>query len=348
MKKFFRFLIWFFIPFVVILLPYLTTDPFKVLYAYEQYTPEYGKPMYINLNRGYVSTKMFLKNNPKNQYDSFIFGSSRSAVFRVDDWKKHLQEDASCFHFDGYGESLFLVYKKLEFLDRNGAKINNALICIDKQLIEQAKPFTTHLHLLPPDLVDGKGCVDFQMTYLNTYLKPKFLVAYTDFLISKKVKPYMKEWGIIDDAPYYFYERTNEVGVKDTTVWCDSTFYTRQRMEKFFDRPDYQTYYAPIIQQDQMELLQKIHAIFVKHQTNYKIIINPVYDQKMFDASDMLVLESIFGVHLYDFSGINEYTNSYCNYTDVSHFRQSVARDIMKGIYSKNAIHNNPEDDNKK
>ena len=34
-----------------------------------------------------------------------------------------------------------------------------------------------------------------------------------------------------------------------------------------------------------------------------------------------------------DFSGINEYTNDYHNYNDLSHFKSYIAADIIKTIY---------------
>ncbi len=47
----------------------------------------------------------------------------------------------------------------------------------------------------------------------------------------------------------------------------------------------------------------------------------------------MDILRDIFGEKLYEFSGINEYTNDYHNYNDLSHFKSYIAAYIIKTIY---------------
>ena len=73
-------------------MPYVVTDPFKVLFHYEDYYVDNGEGYYINTNRSYVSTQMYIQNKDRYNYDSFIFGSSRSGYYLVEDWKKYLPD----------------------------------------------------------------------------------------------------------------------------------------------------------------------------------------------------------------------------------------------------------------
>ena len=50
--------------------------------------------------------------------------------------------------------------------------------------------------------------------------------------------------------------------------------------------------------------------VFQTHHTNCKIIISPEYKQIRMNPADVEQLKNIFGSeHVYDFSGINQYTN---------------------------------------
>ena len=80
------------IPLVILLAIYLWTDPFRCLHAFD-----------INdvdaTNREYLSTELFLRNNPTYHYNSFIFSSSRGGGMNTYQWKTYLSEDAQPFLF---------------------------------------------------------------------------------------------------------------------------------------------------------------------------------------------------------------------------------------------------------
>lgn len=329
MKKFIiRFLI-FISPIIILLLPYFCTDPFKVLRNYDLYTPENGTPMYINLNRTMVSTEMFIKNHPIYNYNSFIFGSSRSMVYRVNDWSKYLPENAICFHFDGYGESLYLVHKKIVYL-KDKAQISNVLLPLDYDLLYQIKPFYTPLHIEHPALNDYNNRFLFQSTYIKAYLNTTFLPNYLYYLTTDSVTPNMIEKGIIDTVPYCYNEMYNEYGCKSTYI--NPKIYEPET-SIFHKRSNIQEYYPQVIKSEQKKLLEEIKNIFEKHSTNYCIVINPLYNQKKLDKKDILYLDSLFNGNIYDFSGINEITSEVTNYSDLNHFKSSVAKLILDSIY---------------
>ena len=55
-------------------------------------------------------------NNNASKYYSFILGSSRSKSFKTGVWKKYIKSD-SAFHLGINDETLFGIYKKLEYLE---------------------------------------------------------------------------------------------------------------------------------------------------------------------------------------------------------------------------------------
>ena len=52
------------------------------------------------------------------------------------------------------------------------------------------------------------------------------------------------------------------------------------------------------------------------------------------NESDLIYLKDTFGEdNVFDFSGINEFTNDYRNYYEISHYRPHVARKILEIVY---------------
>jgi hypothetical protein len=251
-------------------------------------------------------------------------------VYKVKDWSKYLPADASVFHFDGYGESLYLVHKKMLYLN-DKAEIKNVLLPLDYDLLYETKPFVTPLHVEHPALNNYKNRFSFQSTYIKAYLNKTFFPSYLYYLITDSITSNMIEKGIIDTVPYCFNEINNEYGCENTYI--NPNIYTSET-SVFYNRNNTQEYYQQVIKSEQKQLLEEIKDIFDKHSTNYCIVINPLYNQKKLDEKDILYLDSLFNGHIYDFSGINEITSEVTNYSDLSHFRPSVAKLILDSIYS--------------
>ncbi len=331
MKRFLLYCSLFILPFVVVLLPYFITDPFKVIYHYDNYYDIGGQGYYINTNRSYVSTMMYIQNKDKYHYDSFIFGSSRSEYFMVDDWKKYIPDSASCFHFDGSSESIYNIHKKLKYIDGK-SPIRNVLICMERELLYQDKLDCGHLWVLPPCL-EGDNFSAFHMAFIRAYLHPKFLRAYLDAKITGKVKPYMLEDNIFR-RPYAQYDVvTNELseGHKDVVQFPDS-FYG-ERLSSFYERQGSISVGMPVIKENQRKMLYEIKEILQRNGTNYRIILNPIYNQVYFATEDISFLQDLFGDNLMDFSGKNRITDNYHYYSDPAHFNEYIANELMRIAY---------------
>ncbi|MCF1190806.1 hypothetical protein LRR18_04345 [Mangrovimonas sp. AS39] len=327
------------IPVFIVGVLYFVFDPFKVLYDYESFYETNAKAM-VMLDKDYVSTTTFIKKSTDIDYNSFIFGNSRSIFYQISDWKKHLDENTVCYHFDASGESLWALNKKIEFIDNQGNNLENVLLVLDHETLIQDKPKSGHLQIISPALVDNSNIVEFHKTFFTTFLTPKFLFAFIDYKISKRIKPYMKEGHLLDDKKRNYDNKTNELRFDFfEDLISQDKYYTPERISIFYDRDTtIQSYSPECIKGNQKLILENISSIIQKHNTQLRVIVSPLYDQKKINKSDLQYLKTLFGEeNVFDFSGINKFTNDYTNYYESSHYRPHVAREIM-GIIYKNKM----------
>jgi hypothetical protein len=292
---------------------------------------------WVGLNKDYVSTTTFDNNYLNEQYNSFILGNSRSMFFQVSDWKKQLDSGSNCYHFDAAGESLFALHKKVIYIDSKKVKIKNALLILDNAVLIQDNPRTGHLVSVTPKLVNNSNILSFHLAFLKAFGSPEFLCAYFDFKLSGKVKPYMKENCLLDDRSFNYDILSNEVSFdKFEKLIAEGKYYSQKRKESFFKRDLIQKYAPVAIKANQKKMLRIIFDIFSKHKTNYKVVISPIYDQIKINNNDLNYLVELFGRNkVFDFSGINCFTEDYNNYYENSHYRPHVAREILNSIYQK-------------
>jgi hypothetical protein len=92
--------------------------------------------------------------------------------------------------------------------------------------------------------------------------------------------------------------------------------------------------YPQAINEERKRQLYQIQNFLAKHNTKYRIIINPLYFQIRINPNDYKCLCDVFGKNnVYDFSGVNEWTSDFHNYYDPSHYTSQVSREIMDSIY---------------
>lgn len=324
------------VPALLLGLLYALLDPFKVIGSCDNFYPDNEKAR-VGLNRDYVSTATLIHNSKDIQYDSFIFGNSRSLFYQIDDWKSFLDTDAKCFHFDASGESLWAIHKKVQYLDKKGYDIRNALLVLDYATLMQDTQKEGHLSVISPQLVGYSNLIQFHTTFLLAFLDPKFLFAYSDYLMSGTVKSYMKKSYLLSDTPLSYNLMNNEMRFDYfEEMILEDRYFTPERMASFYIRDNSsQPCYERAIMKNQKQMLIDIANICKRHNTKMKVVISPLYDQYKLDTNDLAFLISIFGSdNVHDFSGVNDITNDYLNYYENSHYRPHVARYILNTIYS--------------
>ena len=334
MSKFLKNIIIFNIPLFVLLLSYIIIDPFMVIYDYDNFYVEDRIP--VEPDKDFVSTSMYLKNKETIGCNSFIFGNSRSKFYETEKWKQHIGQSSKCLHFDASGESLYGILKKIEFIDKNDSKLENALFIIDNQVLKQSKPRTdSHLFYISPQLVNYSNVFGFHLSHLKSYLNPRLFAAIFDYISFQKLTDFFTRKQVL----YFFngeYDKTsNELRyTEEEKLIVKGEYYTPRILNTFKAEQIYKID-SPIIGEEQKDILFSIKRILDKHKTEYKIVISPLYNQLKLNPIDLEFLQELFGTeNVHDYSGKNDITDNYLNYYENSHYRPHIANRIMDEIYS--------------
>lgn len=331
MKKFCYKLLIFSSPALILILTVIYIDFFKV-FGYQDY---YSNQL-VGLNREMITTKTFNHYREIEKYDSFIFGSSRSQAFKCKNWATYLDKNAKPFHFDASGEGIWGISKKMQYLDELGDTIKNALIIVDRTVLEITYPRDGHLFISLP-CVSKASAVDYYLTFLKASLNPKFLVAYIDFSVFKTYRKYM---GYLIKSNSYDHTVNN----RNCDIWygydkeiaTDSTGYYNFLINSgVFNSHTKSTGPELKVCSAEINQLEIMRDILKKHKSNYKIVISPVYDQIPMEPAHLKLLEQLFGKeNIYNFSGKNAFTENIANYYESSHYKPCVANQILKIIYN--------------
>ena len=103
---------------------------------------------------------------------------------------------------------------------------------------------------------------------------------------------------------------------------------------KLYQRDSVQVIGDPVILDKQKDILSSIKDILLSHDTDYRVIISPLYDQVKLNPLDSMFLTNLFSPQrFYDFSGINEFTADSLNYYENSHYRPSLCKELLRIIY---------------
>lgn len=299
-----------------------------MLHHYEKY---YSDPRIV-YNRDNNSTEIYLNNYQRRNYDSFIFGNSRSLAFLSSDWRKYIDSDR-IFHFDASNESLFGIYKKVVFLSKQNVKIKNCLLIADFDTLKQSTNSKGHIFVKHP-VVSGESPYKFQMEFFKTFLNYKFLYGYMFYKSSGK-PPAVS--NIFETRDFKYDEVSNDVTFigQDQELVRDLQGYYQKRSNIFFHRDVRKNNpYSPVIGYKQKQMLSEIHNVFKSDNTEYTIVISPLYDQRSLNQQDIAYLKELFGANrVFNYSGVNNFTNELTNYYETSHYRPLVAQQILADIY---------------
>lgn len=319
-----------FIVFVSILV-FLFYDPFKVIREYDNYSG-------YSINLEYVTMSGFDNKYHKERYDSFIFGSSRVLGFKAGSWQKYLKQDSPIYIFSAYYENLTGIYNKIKYLDSLGVPIKNSIVLIDPDLTfedvdYESKGFFAVKH---PD-VSSNTWLHFYLAHISAYFTFSYQKQMYSELIGLTKEP--TQSGVIRDIDKVFDPLTNEFSCPNVDSYIEQLdlsdpFFTN--VYRFPTILDENIIKEQKIQLDSRKILEEIKEIFMKHKTEFKVVISPLYSQIRFNKSDMDVLYDVFGENLYDFSGRNFITASKYNYFEYSHYRPHVGDSILSLIYQQN------------
>jgi hypothetical protein len=317
-------------PFLIILIVYIVMDPFVVLYNHE----DYNKDFFINKNNDFVSTEIYLKKSKEINYDSFIFGSSTTLFISPATWKKYLNPANEVFSFNASSEHIIGIWSKINYLHLNNRQIKNALLVFDTNVtfgkfLNDDPLFMKHYKIYPTSKLN------FEYKYFLNFIDVRFLISLVQYKLTHKFFHYMDNFLI--NKYYYFDPVSNEyynVGILDELKNDSINYYVSHK-------GDFKTRTGKFLQaesQINMEYIQKLNDIkniFITDNTNFRIIICPAYDQIAFNKEDLSKIQTIFGSqNVFDFSGINEFTEKKSNFYDELHFKKYVGNEMLDIAYS--------------
>jgi len=304
------------IPFLLLLVIYIMADPFKTNNAF--HLSEVN-----TINREYLSTELYLKNEKKLKYDSFIFGSSKACGINTYKWKSYLPAGSSQFLFQAWAETITGIYQKLAFLDKRNVAINNVVILLDipASFGEIQEP-TTALAIKHPSL-SGKSKLYFHGVLFYRFLKPSEVYKSIQSIFDK---PKNK---VDFDTISNDWNRLNKLKLERMPKQ-DSTL----SKSKFGVRPEQLIRTKQLIEPELVVLLENIKSILKKNQSNYKIVIVPSYNQLGINVQDLAILVKIFSKeNIFDYSGNHLFSKDKFNFSDINHFDMIIGWKILEDIY---------------
>jgi hypothetical protein len=317
----------------IVVLPFVVFDPFKIIYRYSDFNPTFYDGYAVYGNSDYFGTETYLRSRSSRHWRSLLFGNSRSAVYRLADWAAYV-DDPQPFYFGAAGESLFGIASKMALIDRLGDRMENALLVLDRGELSETKNRQEYLFIKHP-AVSRESSLAFYSLFVRTYLSDLFYLKYLGLRVLGPRALGNEEW---------LFTRSKIAMNPTNFEWTFETFeealahdehgYYAVRAKEFYPRNGMRREAPCVIGEDQEKLLADIRNVLTKHQTKYKVIISPLYDQEVFNRSDLRRLVELFGeANVFDFSGVNPLTTPVTNFYDSSHYRPTVARAVLSAVY---------------
>lgn len=322
MKLFIKRLVCFLgIPFILLLGIYVISDPFKTI-------KKFNLKEFSTVNRDYLSTELYFKNEQKQKYNSFIFGSSRGCGLNTYKWKQYLPKGSNQFLFQAWGETITGIYQKINYLNKNNVPIKNAIILLDipGSFSEPQLPKTALG--LKHYKISGRTKFYFQSVLFYSFLKPSEIYKSAKMIFIKPkyeigFDTISNDWNKINKENYLIKSKQN---------------LTLNKV-KFGKRPKVEVQSKKIITAEYENILKEIAFILKKQHTNYKIVITPAYDQLRINEQDFLLIQKIFdNQNVFDYSGKNSLSEDKYNFMDINHFDMIVGWYIFEDIYAKKSI----------
>ena len=302
-----------------------------VIFHYDNFNSE----TYIQKNRDFISSEMLINNSKKYQYDSFVLGSSTSLPFAPSVWGEYIQTEQNIFSFDASAENIFGIWSKIKYLDQNGYQIKNILLVLERNAFG---PFVNNVPIfMKHPKVYHSSLINFHQLHFLAFMELHFISYLFIYKATGKFYPFMS--GLLIQGDYLYDTETNEF--YNTSLWesikQDSIGFYNQRIKSgcFPSRSGVYVEDVQSIKSEHVTMLKEIRSIFDKHKTNYKVVISPTLNQISFNRNDLLVLTKVFEKeNVFDFTGINEYSDKISDYYDATHFKKYLADRMLKVVYS--------------
>lgn len=319
------------IPTVVLLIVYFITDPFKTICPF-------SLNYFDDTNRDYLSSELFMRNDPICNYNSFIFGSSRCCGFNTYHWQHYLPDGSRQFMFQAWSETLTGIEQKIDYIDNNGNDISNVLLVFDIPGTFNKEQQPKQVLSIKHHKFSGQSKVAYQATLFYGFIqKPsKWLSSVKDYIRPVQrtfpADTITNDWWS-DNKYVDFSVQPLKDSLKNCSAKSKSVFLKEISIKTDSDI----AVSKPLITEEFEKQLNHIKEVFDKHHTDYRVVISPAYcfTHPSANREDLQLLQVIFGEdRVFDYSGKNEITTDCYNFSDPNHFGLSVGWQIIEDIYN--------------
>ncbi|MFB9054506.1 hypothetical protein ACFFVB_15560 [Formosa undariae] len=311
---------------LLFIVPYINADPYFDFFKKNNYSWIYRFQML-----GDLSTKKLIHSD--SDYNSFIFGSSRTTgVYGC--YLEQKIPDSEFYHFANWSESIGGIYKKIKLIDSLGYSLDNTIIYLDTDYTFEGDGKE---HEYDHYLITGENRFSYLHNHFKTYYE-NFSLDKFDILLGNSISgenfPNRDSDPVTNDA----YHRCNDITVIKNYAKVKKDIPYLKKMDSLIEsgfmykREAVQKQQIPQISTIEKKYLEKIAELFKKHNTNYYIVVTPLYDQYKFHKDDLTILNTIFPDRVFDFSGINSFTIDPYNFPDRKHFQPYISKKILDSI----------------
>ncbi len=324
-----------FVPMLLLAAVYFVTDPYKTLRPF-------SLTYFDSTNRDYLSSELFVLNYPEQAYDSFIFGSSRACGINSYHWLKYLPEGSRQFLFQAWSETITGIDQKVTYMDEHKCDLRNALILIDIPGTFSRSQLPTQALSIKNPRFSGQSRWAHQVILLYDFAqKPSEWVR----AIKKRCHP--QRPSVVFDIVSNDWEKGNrDVDVDVIPVQDSLRNLSRTARAAFFknyvDNPNAVVpSSSSLIDDSMLRAMYHIKEVFLRHNTDYRIIITPGYRYQfpVISTHDLDLLRSVFGNDaVFDFSGREDMTSDYNNFSDPNHFGSRIGWQIIEEVYNSDYL----------
>ena len=323
---------------VPLLAAYLIADPFKVIYAHDDYFPNPAAVgLRVSVNKGMATVRNYERQVAQGRnYNAFIFGSSISCYYSPEEWAEILGADARPYHFDSSSETLVQMGQKAEYLHNRGSEIKYALVVLDPWIMlgrDEDSPFSINPPEVQPSLAH---IMKFHYTFFRASMNADFLKSYIYSIFAGEPLEIGRN-KVFEDQPIVYDSLTNHKSVPlwDSIIAQDPAgFYAAHPL---MPSPATSEQAAEAIDNKSHLALEAMARIFAADGTDYEVIIGPNRRKLTLNDKDLHKLQTIFGAsHVHDFSRIwvNELEADTMLYDNV-HYRPVFASRLLHAAYDR-------------
>lgn len=327
------------LPVFLLMAFYAFVDPFHIVHPIT--SDEQGRDsVIVGSNSGFTSVETYLLYNGKYHYDSFIFGSSMSQIFKASYWKTYLDSTASILHFDASSETLTGIINKMNFLNDNGTTIKNALIVIEVEMLGRQPIENNILFIQHPATSGTKNWFKLHTLHFNAF-RDLTQVKYT--LFPSRFKEEMLNHNMLANNAPDRIAQLNEMyyGKIDSIISeCPDNFFTPQLLAKR-KHAILSIVSQPAIDENVEEHLKHIKQILDKNRTNYIILVPPCNNRPQLQWQDLWTIKAIFGDEkVHDFSSHPDLVfNERAYYDNLGHLISAKCKMLLDSAYYEQQHH---------